>query len=325
MNDLEQKTLGEFKTLKSSLEDWGEFVDDALMHVLSDMFDEHLVKMAPSHRLKEDRSYLLKSLYRKKGYPNPLVDIQDKVATRVILLKSNDINLAKDKILAHTDWRSKVTKSTDEEVEYQPKYFDYQSVHIVVWPMPGNHKFPEELIPMLSCEIQIRTLLQHAFAEISHDSTYKGPYKNDKEILRRLAKTMALMEATDDYFCDIFKMMMDKKRLYDNYINEFIRLFNEFQKFKPSDIDHSILDDSLELLELKSVSIDELEAFVEKMRPEFRKVIKAGNGILFQQPVIILLLYYFYHNQGFLKKNWPFSHESILNLFKVMNTAYEQY
>ena len=71
--------------------------------------------------------------------------------------------------------------------------------------------FDNSVKPYLTCEIQIRTLLQHAFAEVSHDSTYKGPYKNDKGILRHLAKSMALMEATDDYFCNIFSLTSDEK------------------------------------------------------------------------------------------------------------------
>ena len=85
----------------------------------------------------------------------------------------------------------KLTKDIDQEIEDKPNIFDYQSSHIVVRPLESDNNFSTELINSLTCEIQIRTLLQHAFAEVSHDSTYKGPYKNDKEILRRLAKAMA--------------------------------------------------------------------------------------------------------------------------------------
>ncbi|MBK8344634.1 MAG: hypothetical protein IPL12_15865 [Bacteroidetes bacterium] len=90
--------------------------------------------------------------------------------------------------------------------------------------------------------------MQHAFAAVSHDSTYKGPYKNDKEILRRLAKAMALMEATDDYFCNIFSMMSDEKRHYALYLKEMINLFREFKKdFENSELNLFITDSIFDL------------------------------------------------------------------------------
>jgi hypothetical protein len=48
------------------------------------------------------------------------------------------------------------------------------------------------------CEIQITTLLQHSNAELSHDTVYKSSITSQPEFHRLFAKSMAVMETTDD-------------------------------------------------------------------------------------------------------------------------------
>ena len=52
------------------------------------------------------------------------------------------------------------------------------------------------------CEVQIRTLLQHAHAELTHDAIYKSKKTIKPIVHRTVAKCMALIETTDDFFCD---------------------------------------------------------------------------------------------------------------------------
>ena len=67
---------------------------------------------------------------------------------------------------------------------------------------------------------------------MSHDNVYKGPFKNDKSISRHLAKSMALMEAADDYFCRIFELMTNKERPHNAYFEHLLTLFkNEIFHF----------------------------------------------------------------------------------------------
>ncbi|TOO37902.1 (p)ppGpp synthetase, partial [Vibrio parahaemolyticus] len=53
------------------------------------------------------------------------------------------------------------------------------------------------------CEIQVRTLLQHAYAELTHDAVYKAKTVVEPEVHRTVAKSMALIETTDDFFSDV--------------------------------------------------------------------------------------------------------------------------
>lgn len=305
MNNWEQKILEEFNSLKPHLNTWGKTVDTTLLnHVLQDMVNENLIKIYPCFRIKDDKSYLFKALYRKKNYLKPIENIEDKIGTRIVVLKSDDIKTVQHGILEAKVWESKLTKNIDQEIEDKPNIFDYQSSHIVVKPLHDDSNFPTDVISLLTCEIQIRTLLQHAFAEVSHDSTYKGPYKNDKGILRRLAKAMALMEATDDYFCNIFNMMSDEKRRFARYLNELINLFKHFnKKFDNNDLNLFVTDNIFDLLEIKNVPIQDLEIFTVKHHRDLTNYIQSKNGLLFQQPTIILTLYYFFNHRPFLREN----------------------
>lgn len=275
MNNKEQEILNQFNSIKPHLKIWGENVDSYLIkNLLQDLIVEKLIKIYPSFRIKDDRSYLFKALYRKKNYPNPLENIEDKIGTRIVVLKSDDIKIVQNRILEANFWVSKVTKNIDQEIEDKPNIFDYQASHIVVKPLESSKNIPAELINSLTCEIQIRTLLQHAFAEVSHDSTYKGPYKNDKEILRRLAKAMALMEATDDYFCNIFSMISDEKRHYALYLKELINIFRQFNNgFDNNELNLFITDSIFDLLIIENIPIHELEAFTTKHYEDLAKYI----------------------------------------------------
>ncbi|MBD0332781.1 MAG: RelA/SpoT domain-containing protein, partial [Chitinophagaceae bacterium] len=171
MNEIERKIIDEYTAIHKDLETWGKQVDTILCEkLLAPLIANSVVKINPKFRLKSPKSYLFKVLYRKQKYKNPLVEILDKVGTRVVLLKSDQIAKVADMIMQYDKWYTKLTKGMKDGIEDQPRVFDYQSCHIVVWPKE-DYKANRASNEMLACEIQIRTLLQHAFAEVSHDST----------------------------------------------------------------------------------------------------------------------------------------------------------
>ena len=323
----EKKLLEGLKKILPDLIGWASYVDNVLAKdILSRFEDKNAVQMQPAYRVKNEKSFLCKALYRNKDYVDPLVDIDDKVATRVVLLKSSDIGIIKKLICGNGGWDAKVTKDTEQEIEDQPKYFDYQSLHVVVSPKKENDDYDADLKPMLTCEIQIRTLLQHAFAEISHDSSYKGPYKNDREIIRHLSKSMALMEATDDYFCKIFKLMLDDERFYRNYMRDLTSMYMSLVNDKESvNVDYFITETIIGLLEQKKVNIDDLKAFVDKEKSHLSKIISESEEVLYEQPAILLIEYYFKNNREFLKDEWPLSLDSLKLVYQKNNTSFELY
>lgn len=105
-------------------------------------------------------------------YQDPLKQIEDLSGVRVICSTISD----RQKIVQALTERFYVAESSDVgEVRFQQGKFGYQSHHLIaklktdLLEYPGYSQFKD-----FKCEIQIRTVLQHAWAEIEHDIRYKS-------------------------------------------------------------------------------------------------------------------------------------------------------
>jgi hypothetical protein len=97
-------------------------------------------------------------------------------------------------------WEASKDRDYEKERLDKPLEFSYQSVHYVLRAKAGivhqGYNIPEGA----SSEVQIRTLLQHAHSELTHDTLYKPKTTAQSEVKRTVAKSMALIEATDEFF-----------------------------------------------------------------------------------------------------------------------------
>ncbi|MEU7917843.1 GTP pyrophosphokinase [Micromonospora zamorensis] len=105
-----------------------------------------------------------------------------------------------------------------EEVPHgfgQPDAFGYASQHMIV-RLTGNRSTLAEWITMadLHCEIQVRTIMQHAWASISHALDYKTDQEIPGEVKRKLHQVAALIEVSDSLF-DSFRA--DVEALREHY------------------------------------------------------------------------------------------------------------
>jgi putative GTP pyrophosphokinase len=323
MNSKELELAKLYQQIQPDLAVWGNYVDNTLMNELLISFVGD-VKIPPSYRIKGQQSFLDKALYRKQGYQDPLNEIDDKVATRVVLLKSSEIQLVAALICQFGNWESKITKDIHQLIADQPKIFDYQSMHIVVYPKPGVLTFEHSY--RYGCEIQIRTLLQHAFAEVSHDSIYKGPYQYDAGITRHLSKSMALMESTDDYFLNIYKLMSDPDRKYAALLKGLFKIYRSFiPDFTEAKMNIELSDRLMVLVQVCDVSLNEIEAYVEKYQKIFKQAIKKSNGLLFYQPISILIGFFLLRHNDTLREHWPLDQELLKDIFLAFNYSYGNY
>src|SRR3546814_10997244 len=53
------------------------------------------------------------------------------------------------------------------------------------------------------CEVQLRTLLQHAHSQLTHDTIYKPKTIASSHTKRFVARSMALIETVDDFFVQV--------------------------------------------------------------------------------------------------------------------------
>ncbi|WP_305372892.1 GTP pyrophosphokinase [Photobacterium leiognathi] len=198
--------LDKWDVEKSLYKAWGDFVTGKIIEGLINNGRDvsSYLKQPAKARVKEDSSLIDKAFYRKgKNYNDPYNDIEDKVGTRFVVLLLEHIEEINNIINTCGDWRAKECRHFESERDSEPLLFTYQSVHYVV---RSQHEINHNgiLIPEgIPCEIQIRTLLQHAYAELTHDAIYKAKKRVEPKVHRTVAKSMALIETTDEFFSSV--------------------------------------------------------------------------------------------------------------------------
>lgn len=132
-------------------------------------------------------------------YPDPLDQITDQIGVRVITYVHSDVAAVAEVLddeLAILDDRD-----LGEEMARSGR-FGYASRHLLVEVNPGAE------LPVLEghrASVQVRTVLQHAWAEFEHDIRYKGNVPEDAaaDLDRRFTLAAGLIELADREFATI--------------------------------------------------------------------------------------------------------------------------
>ena len=203
----EQEILARWEADKPLYRAWAKLIDPEierrLVSAIAPTPLDYFLKVPMVPRLKGDTSLIDKALYRSKPYKNPYEDITDKVGMRYVVLLTTHINTFCSIIESReceAFWSWSKDKDYEEERLAKPLEFSYQSVHYVLRSKAELSVDGVNLPEGLACEVQIRTLLQHAHSELTHDTLYKPKTTAKPSIKRTVAKSMALIEATDEFF-----------------------------------------------------------------------------------------------------------------------------
>ncbi|ENH91795.1 GTP pyrophosphokinase [Pseudomonas aeruginosa] len=199
----EKEYLLKYRSEIPFLKAWGNYLVKNINNLIQNKYGKEAysnwIKIPPSVRIKEEDSLILKAFLRNKGwFRNIYDDITDKIGIRYVVGLTDQVEIISSLICNSELWICTQSREFNDWVTSDPRIFDYQSVHLIL----TSHKeicFDGTKIPSgTNCELQIRTLLQHAYAELSHDTLYKTSITNQPEVHRLFAKSMALMETTDD-------------------------------------------------------------------------------------------------------------------------------
>jgi ppGpp synthetase/RelA/SpoT-type nucleotidyltranferase len=112
--------------------------------------------------------------------------------------------------------------SVDVRTRLKSSEFGYLSVHYVV-QLRGAEVFGVAVPPEIGdrkAEIQVRTLLQHAWASISHDRIYKASFRVPEHMSRDLARVAAFLEEADAQFGASVRALDAYKLHYGAYMDE---------------------------------------------------------------------------------------------------------
>ncbi|MGO0790902.1 GTP pyrophosphokinase [Herbaspirillum seropedicae] len=150
----------------------------------------------------------------RKNYTAPLIQMTDLVGVRFVVLISPQIDEIAGIIESSSDlWHWELARDPEEEAAAAPENFSYKSKHYVVRSAKQLDYKGQVINAGLPCEIQIRTIMQHAYAEITHDSIYKpSAGRVPPKALRFIASSMALIETTDHLFCETMRLLEEENR-----------------------------------------------------------------------------------------------------------------
>ncbi|MBR5265992.1 MAG: (p)ppGpp synthetase [Clostridia bacterium] len=169
---------------------------DTVHSMLNDIVKElGFLVLAVEHRVKEEKSLAGKLERKGEGY-NTIEDITDILGCRVVCYLSDEIDQIGKKVEEKfvVDWEN----SSDKRALIQEDAFGYLSLHYIC-SLPYGDKWPDEICGK-KFEIQIRTILQHAWSMIHHDIGYKSDFGIPREIKRQFARLAGLLELADDEF-----------------------------------------------------------------------------------------------------------------------------
>lgn len=156
-------------------------------------------------RTKDIESFIAKIEARNSGkeakFGDPMREITDLVGVRIITYYLEDVDavgrIIRDNL--QIDKAVTVDKAGDEVDR-----FNYKSVHYIVRLSPPTLD-TRDWGPYadVRAEIQVRTVLQHAWSAVQHKLDYKSEIAIPKELQRRLFRLNAVIESADVEFSQL--------------------------------------------------------------------------------------------------------------------------
>lgn len=195
--------------------------------------------LSVSYRTKKKEGIVEK--IARKNYRKPMEELTDISGVRIILYLESDISKVSEIIKSTFNIDEKNSMSNENRLSSDK--IGYRSVHYVCDIGENRIGLKEyEYISGLNCEIQVRTMLQHAWAELTHDRNYKIGTNLPLQIQRKINLFSGMLEIADEGFSEIVNSIEEYKEL--------------------------IKDNGLEQLSVQEINSINLYKFVQEMTKE---------------------------------------------------------
>jgi len=162
---------------------------------------------------------------RKLGkYHDPLIDMTDLCGARVIVQTQEQVKAVCDYI--EKMFTIDKENSLDVSQRLKTTEFGYRSIHYIVQLKEGSNalgksdlKIPGSLFG-LKAEIQVRTFLEHSWADFCHEAIYKADFSVPEKWQREGAALAATLEQVDRQFSHIIENIGRYSSSYGTYMTE---------------------------------------------------------------------------------------------------------
>lgn len=206
-----------------------ELYASVLQQVLEQAVKKYAHFAIVQSRAKTIGSFAEKIQRKKDTHHDPLRNFTDLCGARIVTLMAEGIRPVCQFIEKNfaIDWEN----SVDITQRRKPSEFGYRSVHYVIQFKHGafpaqmaDIELPDEVFPdeknriPMKAEIQVRTILEHAWAVFTHDRTYKSAFGIPASWSRELAGVAAMLEEADRVFSRIKDRLQTYSASYGTYM-----------------------------------------------------------------------------------------------------------
>ena len=235
--EIHRQQIDAFRKIRPQYEIFARALKRVLEHACRFSFPDALVQS----RAKTVSSFAEKVVRKFDKYPNAVEQLKDFCGARVIVQTLEQVRGVRSFIEANFE----ILESEDKGLLLSTDKFGYRDMHYVVCLQTDRAirlGFTEDELTEIGtrcAEIQVRTWLEHAWADTLHDRIYKNELKLSPDSLRTGALLAALMEEGDRNF----NVLADD---LDGLIANYTALASKTEVQKEIEIQQLILDQELE-------------------------------------------------------------------------------
>lgn len=186
-------------------------LENTLKTILKRLIDPQVESLIIESRTKNISSFAEKIQRKKAKYSDPVVQFTDLTGVRIIVFTKDQVDRVKR--IIEDNFQVDKTNTLDTAKRLGPHEFGYCSIHYIVQFKPEirdlfkdinipNDVFPDSENPM-KAEIQLKTILEHAWAHFAHDREYKASFDIPDKWKHQLAGLSAILENAGKSFLEI--------------------------------------------------------------------------------------------------------------------------
>ncbi len=184
-----------------------------ILKKIKDTMPEYKVFSAYSSAREKDLDSMIqkckKTIYNETTkkteykYSDPKTQITDMAGVRIVAYTVSDLPILR--VIIKKLFEIDDNNSIDKKEKLSTDQVGYLSIHYIVSLKPSDPHYTE--YETMKCEVQIRTVLQDAWAQVFHDRQYKpfGAEKPTEEMLRETNLLAASLELLDDEIATLAK------------------------------------------------------------------------------------------------------------------------